>query len=156
MLLYEYVGRHSYIESTFGKVVYKRKLCKHYSRYSINIELNKINILHNSNHDWAIRMWNSAEIVHDARTSTKARSDQEQAGKIPGAKTVLDRKTFFVRQWRTIIVRDRWTLVRKRHTPKFFWGVPRPPIIMPRKQTDRALPYFASESIENAFSVLHV
>lgn len=54
--LYEHVNRYLYIESTFAKVVYKRKLCKHYSRYSINIELNKINILHNSNHDCDIRM----------------------------------------------------------------------------------------------------
>lgn len=90
------------------------------------------------------------------RTIARARSDHEEAGKIPGTKIVLDWKTFFVRQWRTIIVRYRWTRVHKRHTPKFFWGAPRPPIIMPRKQTDRASSYFASESIESAFSVLRV
>ena len=90
------------------------------------------------------------------RTRAEARSDQEQAGKISESKIVLDRKTFFVRQWRTIFVCDRWTPVRKRHTPKFFRGVPRPPVIMPRKQTDRASSYFASESIESTFSVLRV
>lgn len=54
--LYEHVNSYLYMESTFGKVVYKRKLCKHYSRYSIIIELNKINILHNSKRDRNIRM----------------------------------------------------------------------------------------------------
>ena len=93
-LLYGHVGRHSYIESTFVKVVYKRKLCKHYSRYSINIELNKTNILRNSNHNCSIRMQNSVEIVHDMRTSTGARSDQEEAGKISEIKLSLQEKHF--------------------------------------------------------------
>ena len=55
-LLYGHVSSYLYMESAFGKVVYKRKLCKHYSRYSINIELNKINILYNSNRGCNIRM----------------------------------------------------------------------------------------------------